>query len=207
MAQVQYAMAVDMALCVGCNACTVACALENALPEGKFNTWVESWDAGEYPAVKRANLPHLCNHCADAPCVNACPTGASFIEENGGVVLIDESRCIGCKACMAACPYNVRWVNEASGTVEKCTFCVNRAEAGLLPACVATCPSHARMFGNLNDLSSDVALMTERRATEVLYPEAGCEAHVYYIGLEETLAWPVTSGVSLGGRVVKPLGE
>ena len=121
---------IDLSLCIGCNACTVACKRENDVPLGAFNTWIESFDV-ERPdgRIARANVPKQCNHCADAPCVKVCPTGASYRAEDG-TVQIDQDRCIGCKYCMAACPYQVRYQVE-TGEVQKCTFCHHRTGVGL----------------------------------------------------------------------------
>ena len=114
----RFGMLIDLSLCIGCNACAVACKQENGVPLTKFNTWVESWDVGTGEQARRANQPKLCNHCADAPCVKVCPTGASYRTEDG-VVLVDAEKCIGCKYCMAACPYQARWVDDDTGEVGK----------------------------------------------------------------------------------------
>lgn len=202
-AEKRFGMLIDLAACVGCNACVVACKQENDLPVENFNTWIESWDAGRYPHTKRANLPKLCNHCTDAPCVSVCPTGASHVAE-GGMVLIDESKCIGCRYCMAACPFQVRWQSDASGAVQKCTFCFERAQAGLLPACAGNCPTGARLFGDMNDPASEIAQRIGQMETEGLLPELGIGTHVRYIGLTRLMEQPVTSAVFHGGRVVVP---
>ncbi len=194
------AMVIDLARCVGCNSCVLSCKIEHNAPTDKFNTWIESWDCGEYPQVKRANLPKLCNHCDNPSCVTVCPTGASH-KTYDGIVLVDEQRCIGCKYCMAACPFSVRWAND-EGTVSKCTFCVDRARNGLLPACVSNCPSHARMFGDLNDPNSEVSRALENANGEVLMPELGMGGNVYYIGLSRMQSQPVTSGIWHGGKTV-----
>lgn len=201
MAEKQYAMLIDLALCIGCNACAVACKMENDTPEGCFNTWVDSWDAIDGKGrVRRANVPAQCNHCTDAPCVHVCPTGASHFGENG-LVELDLEKCIGCKYCMTACPYEARWVNQ-TGEVEKCTFCHNRANAGLLPACVTNCVTGARMFGDINDPNSDISKrIAEAGGADVLLPEMGLDPHVYYIGLKETKDMERVSAVHRGGKV------
>lgn len=200
---VQYGMLIELSSCVGCNACVVACKQENDLPVGKYNTWIESWDSGDYPNVKRANLPKLCNHCGDeAPCLLACPTGATHLGE-GGMVLISEDECIGCKACMAACPYQARWLNDETDTVEKCTFCANRSTKGLLPSCAGICPSHARLFGDVNDPESEISKRLAEIDPEKLYKEFGLDVHVYYSGLTKTMQGPTTSAVLYGGRRAK----
>lgn len=193
-------MLIDLSTCVGCNACAVACKMENDTPESCFSTWVESWDVGAYPEVFRANLPKLCNHCEDAPCQSVCPTGATFTTEEG-VVLVDPDRCIGCKYCMAACPFQVRWYDEDSGQVSKCTFCYHRTSQGMQPKCVSTCITKSRMFGDLNDPSSDISKRLAQIDPERLLPEIHNDVAVYYLGLSETLSAPKASVVCRGGNM------
>jgi tetrathionate reductase subunit B len=197
-------MLIDLSLCIGCNACAVACKQENSIPLTKFNTWVESWDVKKGDNVYRANVPKQCNHCKDAPCVSVCPTTASHIDPETGIVLVDRDKCIGCKYCMVACPYSVRWVDDATGEVEKCTFCYHRTSQGLLPACVATCVTQARMFGDLNDPESDIAKrLAEVGGGEILLEELGENTALRYIGLKETEACERVSAIHKGGNVYK----
>lgn len=198
----RFGMLIDLSTCIGCNACTVACKQENEVPLTKFNVWVDSWDAGTEGDVRRANVPKQCNHCESAPCVKVCPTGASYRTEEG-TVMVDPERCIGCKYCMAACPYQVRWVNEETGEVGKCTFCHHRTVEGLLPACVSTCVTQARIFGDLNDPESDISRRLAAEEHEVFMPELGLEPSLFYVGLSKTLSMPVTSAIHRGGNVVK----
>ena len=175
-------MLIDLSLCIGCNACTVACKRENDVPLGAFNTWIESFDV-ERPdgRIARANVPKQCNHCADAPCVKVCPTGASYRAEDG-TVQIDQDRCIGCKYCMAACPYQVRVHNEKTGTVDKCRFCTVSAETSgtKMCSCVEACLTGARIFGDLDDPASDIS--KEIAATNA-QPIAGdlTKSKVFYV--------------------------
>ena len=148
----------------------------------------------------RANLPKLCNHCEDAPCQSVCPTGATFTTEEG-VVLVDPDRCIGCKYCMAACPFQVRWYDEDSGQVSKCTFCYHRTSQGMQPKCVSTCITKSRMFGDLNDPSSDISKRLAQIDPERLLPEIHNDVAVYYLGLSETLSAPKASVVCRGGNM------
>lgn len=182
----RYGMVIDLERCVGCHACTVSCKMENGVPDGCFNTWVEEWDAGEYPQVARVKLPKLCNHCVDAPCIKACPVNATFTVE-GGIVVVDEEKCIGCGACVSACPYDARYMNNETKKAGKCTFCIQRVEAGLLPACVSTCISHARFFGDLNDPESEVSKMIAENKTKGLKEELKLDLSVTYIGLDKAL--------------------
>ena len=177
----QFGMLIDLSTCIGCNACAVACKQENDVPLGSFNTWVESWDVTVDGRVRRANMPKLCNHCEDAPCVKVCPTGASF-KTDEGVVLVDADKCIGCKYCMAACPYTSN---------------------GLMPACVSTCVTRSRYFGDLNDPESDISKKIAELGSEGLYADLGLKPSVTYVGLSETLDAPVMSAIHHGGNVAK----
>ena len=149
MSEKKLGMLIDLSLCVGCNACAVACKQENEVPTGCFNTWIESFDVETDGQIRRANIPKLCNHCEDAPCVKVCPTEASHIAEDG-TVQIDKSKCIGCQFCAMACPYGVRYLNEEERVVEKCTLCEQKVAQGELPQCVAQCGARARFFGDLD---------------------------------------------------------
>lgn len=187
----RYAMVIDLRRCIGCDACMVACKAEYDVPLGVFRTWVPYKVVGTYPNVKKQFMPRLCNHCDNPPCVRACPVGATYKVEDGGFVLQHYDRCIGCKACMAACPYNARFMLPKSRTytdiasaVDKCTFCHHRVTQGLAPACVQTCIGRARIFGDINDPRSEVAQLVANMPTQVLRPEAGTKPHVFYIGLD-----------------------
>ena len=183
----KYVMVIDLRKCVGCHACTVKCKMENDVPEGHFRTWVVEADVGVYPNVTRAKLPRLWNHCDDAPCVTVCPVNANKTNEHG-IVTIDKDACIGCRYCIAACPYDARYLNPETGIADKCDFCLSRVENGLMPACVSTCITHSRVFGDINDPNSEVSKLLSKHATQVLNPEHGTQPNVYYIGLDATLS-------------------
>ena len=118
----RYGMLINTKKCVGCSACRIACQMKNHLdPEESFIKYHEI-ETGEYPNVYNEIVPTQCRHCEDAPCAAVCPTHATYITDSG-VVLVDEEKCIGCKYCMAACPYGARIVQEKTGVVEKCRFC------------------------------------------------------------------------------------
>jgi tetrathionate reductase subunit B len=199
----RYGMLIDLSLCVGCSACAVACKIENAVPVTCFNTWVESWDSGEYPKTTRANVPKLCNHCADAPCITVCPTGATFVEE-GGAVVIDRQECIGCGSCVQTCPYGARYLDAEAGRAGKCTYCFHRASQGMLPACVGTCITQARVFGDMNDPESDVSRILADADAEALRAELGLDTATRYLGLSETLLAEQSSTISRGGNKREP---
>lgn len=194
----RFGMLINLATCVGCNACAVACKMENETPTACFNTWVESWDTGAYPDVRRANLSKLCNHCEDAPCQGVCPTGATYTVDEG-VVLVNAGDCIGCKSCMTACPYGVRWYDEERNVVGKCTFCYHRTSKGMQPKCVSTCITNSRLFGDLNDPESDISRRLAEVDAERLHAELDGEVAVCYLGLSATQGAPVASGVCRGG--------
>lgn len=180
----RFAMVIDMRKCVGCHACSVACKAEFEVPLGVWRSWVKQVERGRFPNTQRHFLPRLCNHCDKPPCVEACPTKASYQREDG-MVLIREERCIGCKLCIAACPYDSRFLDPAKHIAQKCTFCVHRVDEGVVPACVNTCQGKARIFGDLNDPASEVARLVAREAVQVLKPELGTEPRVFYIGADK----------------------
>jgi len=173
--------------CIGCDACYVSCKTDWDVPAMKeaFRTKVfevEGEDVNGNPTI--GFLPTLCNHCDNAPCVDVCPTGASFKRDEDGIVLVEPDMCIGCKACMVACPYDARYYNEEEQTVDKCTFCLPRISNGLDPACVTTCVGESRNFGDLNDENSNVSKML-KDATGVfkLKEDEGTSPNVYYVTL------------------------
>lgn len=175
----KYGMVLDLRKCIGCDACVVACKMENEVVRGKWRTHVHERDIGEYPKVTKFKLPTLCNHCENPPCVEVCPVGATFTNE-AGVVLIND-RCIGCGYCMTACPYDARFKDGINKVVDKCTYCYHRVEVGLMPTCVSTCVSHCRVFGDLNDPNSYISTyIKENKAINV------AQTSSYYV-LPETI--------------------
>ncbi len=174
----RYAMAVDTRRCVACNACVIACKTENDVPNGGFRCWTVQETSGAFPELALEARSERCNHCADAPCVSACPTGASHVVD-GGIVAVDPRKCTGCKACIASCPYGARYVRP-EGYVDKCTFCAHRVAHGERPACVEVCPTKALAFGDLGDPESDVSRHVRSRRVKVLQPAAGPRPQVFY---------------------------
>jgi tetrathionate reductase subunit B len=176
----KYAMVIDQSRCVGCMACVVACKRENDVPPENFRTRVVETVDGVFPELRSEMRSELCNHCDHAPCATVCPTGASH-KEKDGTVQIDRKKCVGCKACVAACPYDARYINEEHGYADKCSFCQHRLREGKQPACVATCIGGSRIFGDLSDPRSEVSRILRRSSYRVLKQSAGTEPNVYYI--------------------------
>ncbi|MDD6730918.1 4Fe-4S dicluster domain-containing protein [Hugonella massiliensis] len=153
----RYGMLINTKKCVGCYTCVAACQRQNnLLPSEQFIRFEER-ETGVYPTLNVETIPLQCMHCEDAPCAAVCPTGAAHIGTDG-IVQVDQGRCIGCKYCMAACPYQVRVVNEETGTVDKCRFCTVSANDGTaMCSCVEACPTGARIFGDLDDPDSEIS--------------------------------------------------
>jgi molybdopterin-containing oxidoreductase family iron-sulfur binding subunit len=200
----KYAMVIDLRRCIGCNACTIACKQKNGTPVGIFYSHVNVYETGKYPAARMKALPVLCNHCDKPPCETVCPVGATVKQPNG-IVTVNADKCIGCRYCQEACPYEIRqfvksntegyfpdkgltqyekamYPTHQAGTVEKCNFCQDRVAQGGKPSCVQTCPAQARFFGDLDDPKSEVSKLIAANDAHTLRPEAGTHPNVYYIG-------------------------
>ena len=203
----RYGMVIDLRRCINCHACTVACKMENGISQGSWSR-VETVGgqqldtaSGRYPNLSMVYLPRLCVHCQNAPCVEVCPTGACYQREDG-IVLVDYDKCVGCKYCILACPYEARYYNEEEseyfapelvseeqsdyqkhkpGVTEKCILCVHRVERGEEPACVEACAQNARHFGDLNDPQSEVSRMIASKHAFAPLKDLGTEPSVYYI--------------------------
>ncbi|MDW8083924.1 MAG: 4Fe-4S dicluster domain-containing protein [Candidatus Caldarchaeum sp.] len=176
----RYAMLMDVEKCFGCMACVVACAAENNVPLGVFRTWIEYL---EKPDGTRVFIPKQCNHCEDPPCVPPCPTKATYVTSDG-LVLVNDELCIGCGACIQACPYGARYRNPVKGVADKCTFCDHRLAQGMLPACVEACPTGARIFGPLTE-ENELSKTVESKPTQVLKPFTGAKPMIFYLSLPD----------------------
>ncbi|OGA48389.1 MAG: 4Fe-4S ferredoxin [Betaproteobacteria bacterium RIFCSPLOWO2_12_FULL_63_13] len=199
---VRWGVAVDLKRCVGCQSCTVACKAQNGTPPGIFWTRVIEKEEGSYPFAYTVFMPLRCNHCSEPPCVPVCPTGASYQRETDNVVLVDQDQCVGCHACVVACPYEARFIATSAqgyygknptpyeqvsyrkwqvGTAQKCTLCVDRLDAGLQPVCIDTCPTRALSIGDLNDAHSEISKLIAKRPRFRPSVELGADPNVYYL--------------------------
>lgn len=188
-------LVIDLDRCSGCDSCIVACKHENDLPLGMYYNRVNAVGPnGTHPDIEMYWLPVQCQQCANPACVHVCPTGASYRDEATGVVLVDKSKCIGCKYCMMACPYGVRTFNEKEGVVEKCTLCshITAEDVNAEPACVHNCCCGARFFGDLDDPDTAAAKAVAEAGEQNCYrlpdPGSASPATVYILH-EETAAW------------------
>jgi molybdopterin-containing oxidoreductase family iron-sulfur binding subunit len=207
----RYVMVIDLGACIGCDTCTVACKQENNLPSGvSWNQLVRinstplengsQNSGGIYPNLKQDFLPLSCQHCANGPCVDVCPTSATYRRPEDGIVMQDPSLCIGCRYCMVVCPFtSVRIYSDSqptfslpfptggnpighrANTVEKCTFCIHRLLRGQQPACVEACPTQARKFGDLNDPESDVSELLRTNPHFRLLLDKATEPSIFYL--------------------------
>ncbi len=189
----QYGFVLDQRRCIGCHACTVACKSENDVPLASFRTWVKYTEVGSFPAVRRHFAVLRCNQCTKAPCVTICPVTALH-KRPDGIVDLDKDVCIGCKACMQACPYDALYLNDDTGSAEKCHFCAHRVEQGLKPACEVVCPEEAIISGDLHDPNSRPSrLLREVPGAMARRTEQGTGPNVHYLGAHPAALEPGTA--------------
>ncbi len=205
MGMTKLGLAINTDRCTGCQTCVVSCRMQNRTPEGIYWNRVicEGADVvdgavGVYPNLTRRFTPLACQHCENPACQRVCPTGATYKDELGRVE-IDYDKCIGCRMCMAACPYNARSFNwsdpvydpdfafgdkevpsRMKGVAEKCTMCKERTDRGMEPMCVQNCPFEARIFGDLDDPNSEISRVIREKRAHVLLEEQGTHPQVYY---------------------------
>jgi len=194
---VQLGFVLDQTRCIGCHACTVACKSENDVPLGSFRTWVKYTEEGAFPTVKRSFTVLRCNQCSDAPCVTICPVSA-LEKRQDGIVDVDPAQCIGCKACMQGCPYDALYINEGTGTAQKCHFCAHRTEQGLAPACAIVCPTEAIIPGDFDDPNSRVSQLKASGTLTARKTEAGTRPNVWYRGASEAGTTPIKTQAAGG---------
>jgi Fe-S-cluster-containing dehydrogenase component len=201
----RWAFLVDTTKCIGCGSCVRACKAENGVADGVFRTWIERYVCSPeashvdspnggldgFPPIQTAFaptksffVPKLCNHCKETPCVQVCPVGASYRTKDG-VVLVDGKTCVGCGYCVQACPYGSRFLDPATHTADKCTWCYHRITKGLRTACVGACPTGARQLGDMRNEEDPVRLAIEKSRVAVLQPHLLTEPQTYYLGLDK----------------------
>ncbi len=176
----RWGFVIEVKRCIDCKACMVACTVENVVPPGSHRNWIgRIGPTGEFPDLGLKFEPGNCMHCENPPCMRVCPTGATYQREDG-LVLVDHDKCIGCRYCMQACPYDARYLHP-EGYVDKCTFCMHRLDHGQPPACVETCIGGSRHFGDLSDPASPASKMIAERDHYVAYEEAGTGPKIFYV--------------------------
>jgi Fe-S-cluster-containing dehydrogenase component len=206
-AKIKFGMGIQVDNCIGCARCAEACKIENNVPKKHnfFRTWIERYiikrdDEVVVQMVERGTInysasavdrdtlrsffvPKLCNHCSNPPCSQVCPVGATFLTEDG-VVLVDADRCIGCGYCIHACPYGARYLHPDKKTADKCTFCYHRLKNNKTPVCVMVCPTQARVFGDVNSPASPLARIKRMKNIHVLKPYLNTRPKVFYTDLD-----------------------
>lgn len=194
----KWAKVIDHTKCIGCHACSTACKSENQVPLSVNRTYVKYVDVGTFPHVRRAFQVTRCNQCEDSPCTAACPTAAMHTRSDG-IVDFDKSICIGCKACIAACPYDAIFINPEDHSAEKCNFCAHRIDIGLEPACVIVCPTEAILIGDLHDPTSKVSHIVGRTPVSVRRPEKETHPKLFYRGAHQATLDPLAASRPTGG--------
>src|SRR5512139_2996620 len=180
----KYGFVIDPRRCIDCRACLVACRAENDVPLDNTRIWVyDQGVAGEFPNLTQQFVPYNCMHCDNPPCVEACPSQATYKRQEDGIVVIDQEACIGCGLCLPACPYHVRYINAQTGKADKCNACLQRTAQGEAPACVATCVGGSRLFGDLNDPTSEASIALAQARTVKRLPAVGVDTgpNIFYI--------------------------
>lgn len=180
-----YSMVLRQSRCIDCERCVEACAKTNEVPDYGYRTRILERDVPDAIGLKKEFIPVLCNQCNNPPCVRACPTRATYKDKTNGIVMMEYHKCIGCKTCVEACPYNARYFNEEIHAIDKCNFCYDTriSKGEKLTACAAACPAGVRNFGDLSDPNSEVYKLVHQieRPVWVLRPEVGAKPNVFYI--------------------------
>jgi Fe-S-cluster-containing dehydrogenase component/formate-dependent nitrite reductase membrane component NrfD len=187
-----YGFLIDHRKCIGCHACSTACKSENEVPLGVYRTWVKYVETGTFPNTRRHFQVARCNHCANPPCVRICPVTAMY-QRADGIVEFDPKACIGCKACLQACPYDAIYIDPETHSAAKCHFCSHRIELGLKPACEVVCPEQAIISGDLDDPDSLIRQLIAREPVTVRKPEQGTAPKLFYIDANQATLTPTAT--------------
>lgn len=190
-----YGFIINNKTCIGCHACSVACKSENEVPLGVNRTWVKYTEKGEFPNVARSFQVTRCNHCANPPCVRICPVTAMY-QRHDGIVEFDPEVCIGCKACMQACPYDAIYMDPETHSAAKCHYCSHRTDISLEPACVVVCPTHSIIAGDMDDPSSEISHLLSQEKVNVRKPEQGTAPKLFYIEGDDVALSPTAASAS-----------
>ncbi len=185
----KYGFIIDNRKCIGCHACTTACKSEHDVAIGVNRTYVKQVEKGAFPDTRRIFSVMRCNHCSDAPCVEICPVEALYTREDG-IVDFDNNRCIGCKSCMQACPYDALYIDPNNNTAAKCNYCAHRVDVGREPACVTVCPEHAIIAGDMENPTTEISQLLARQAVKVRKPEKGTNPNLFYIDGDDSSLVP-----------------
>ena len=184
----KYGMVIDASICINCRACIVACQLENDVPPDFTRAWIKETSLNN--GTKVNFQPGNCMQCDMPTCVDACPVNATYKGKDGRVI-IDPLLCIGCGLCIPACPYGARFLHPYRDIADKCDFCGHRLKRGLEPACVVTCPTGVRLFGDFNDPSSKVSrLVKQGGLVRVVNTKVDTKPNIYYFKNTAPLDWP-----------------
>lgn len=205
----KYGFIIDNRKCIGCHACTTACKSEHDVAVGVNRTYVKQVEKGEFPNTRRIFSVMRCNHCTDAPCVEICPVEALYTREDG-IVDFDNNRCIGCKSCMQACPYDALYIDPENNTAAKCNYCAHRVDVGREPACVTVCPEHAIIAGDMENPHTEISQLLARQQVKVRKPEKGTNPNLFYIDGDDASLNPEAtdrSGPSLWSSQARGVGH
>lgn len=188
-----YSMVLRQGLCIDCEQCVQACKETNDVPDYGYRTRILKKVVTDAIGRQREFIPILCNHCNEAPCVRGCPTKATYKDKKTGIVMMDSKKCIGCKMCILACPYEARYFNEERHAIDKCNFCYDTrlSKGEKLTACSNICPTGTRMFGDISDPDNVVYKMVHQieKQVWVLRPAAGTKPNVFYMKATRSSPW------------------
>ncbi|RQD67056.1 MAG: 4Fe-4S dicluster domain-containing protein [Desulfonatronovibrio sp. MSAO_Bac4] len=189
----KYCMVIDSSVCIDCKACMVSCKVQHKVPRGYWRNWIKH-STPDFSLGKHTSMhfqPGGCMQCDNPTCVYACPSGATYKDEETGIIHVNEDLCIGCGNCVKACPYHARYRHPVKRVPDKCDFCRERLHMGLLPACVDTCPTKARTFGDRNDPDSEVSrLLKENETVRIVSRPVDTEPNMFYISSTMPMDWP-----------------